>query len=152
MVFFILGYQTYNLVKLKYWSLLLVVILVHTVKAQSISTLKWKNRILILMDSEGNTHIRNEQLKAFDDLEEEIEDRDLVLFCYDGKYLLDQELRKTTYQLTSNIDAAFQGIILIGKDGGIKLKRPFTLEPKKVFETIDSMPMRKSEMRKSGNN
>lgn len=94
----------------------------------------------------------NEQLKAFDDLEEEIKDRDLVLLCFNGKYLLDQRLQKTSYQLTSNIDVEFQGILLIGKDGGIKLKRPFLVDPKKIFEIIDSMPMRKAEMRKSGNN
>ena len=104
------------------------------------------------MDSRGERDVRNEQLKAFDGLEEEIKDRDLVLFCYDGKYLLDQQLRITPYQLTPGIAIDFQGVLLIGKDGGIKLRKPFPVKPSTLFETIDGMPMRKAEMRKSRGN
>ncbi len=121
-------------------------------QAQSIDTFKWKNRILILMDSKENTDVRNEQLTAFDDLEEELKNRDLLLFCYDGNHLLDRQLRNTSYQLTADIDTDFQGVILIGKDGGIKLRKPFVIKPKVIFEIIDSMPMRKAEMRKSRGN
>jgi len=104
------------------------------------------------MDSKGNHSIRNKQLSTFNELEEEIRDRDLVILCYDGNSLLNRDLKPTTYKITNKIDLDFQGVILIGKDGGIKLKRPFLVKPKIIFETIDSMPMRKEEMRKSGNN
>jgi len=134
------------------WSILLIVVFSHSSKAQSISTLKWKKRIIILMDSEGNHSIRNEQLRKFNDLGEEIRERDLILLCYDGNSLLDQNLRPIPYELSNNIDVDFQGVLLIGKDGGIKLKKSFLVKPKTIFETIDSMPMRKAEMRNSGNN
>ena len=132
--------------------LIIIAMFMQTSEAQSINTFKWKNRILILMDSEGNSDILNQQLKAFDNLEDEIKERDLILFCFDGSYLLDSSQRKTSYQLSSNIDSDFQGVLLIGKDGGIKLKRPFITDPKIIFDTIDSMPMRKAEMKRSGNN
>jgi hypothetical protein len=38
-------------------------------------------------------------------------------------------------------------LILVGKDGGIKLKRHDHVSLEEVFELIDSMPMRQSEMR-----
>lgn len=41
-------------------------------------------------------------------------------------------------------------VILIGKDGGAKLRstKPFTMQ--KLVDTIDAMPMRQDEMRESG--
>ena len=38
-------------------------------------------------------------------------------------------------------------LILVGKDGGIKLKRHDQASLEEVFELIDSMPMRQREMR-----
>lgn len=138
------------IVKRIYGSLLFIVMFMPVSRAQSINTLKWQNRILILMDSKGDTDVLNEQLQVFSDLEEEIKDRDLILLCYNGKQLLDQQLIETTYLLSPAIDVDFQGVVLIGKDGGIKLRKPFPVEPKTIFEIIDSMPMRKAEMRSSG--
>lgn len=41
----------------------------------------------------------------------------------------------------------FEGVLLIGKDGGIKLKKPFIVKPQTIFDLVDSMPMRRAEMR-----
>jgi len=41
----------------------------------------------------------------------------------------------------------FQGIILIGKDGGVKLRKTYIVEANEVFDLIDLMPMRRSEMK-----
>lgn len=38
-------------------------------------------------------------------------------------------------------------ILLVGKDGGIKLRRNGVLEPRDLFGLIDTMPMRQREMR-----
>lgn len=42
-------------------------------------------------------------------------------------------------------------IILIGLDGGVKLRAEEFLSNQKLFETIDSMPMRMQEMRRQKN-
>ena len=39
-------------------------------------------------------------------------------------------------------------LILVGKDGGIKLKSGDQVDLTEVFELIDSMPMRQGEMQK----
>jgi hypothetical protein len=41
-------------------------------------------------------------------------------------------------------------LILLGKDGGIKLKRNDRVKLEEIFSLIDSMPMRKDEMRQKG--
>ena len=41
------------------------------------------------------------------------------------------------------------GVVLIGKDGGVKLESSVPVKTAKLFDLIDSMPMRIHEM-KSG--
>ena len=41
-------------------------------------------------------------------------------------------------------------LILLGKDGSIKLKRNDRVKLDEIFTLIDSMPMRKEEMRQKG--
>lgn len=125
---------------------------IPTAQAQSINTLKWKKRVLLLMEPKGDLSLCKKQLLAFKGLDEEIRERDLILLCYNGKQLLDEKLEVTSYQLSSNPDPGFQGVLLLGKDGGVKLKEPFVIEPRTIFQLIDRMPMRKAEMRASGNN
>ncbi len=38
-------------------------------------------------------------------------------------------------------------VVLIGKDGGEKLRRPTPLAPEELFAIVDAMPMRRAEMR-----
>lgn len=42
-------------------------------------------------------------------------------------------------------------VILIGLDGGVKLRQTEALETKKLFDLINSVPMRQAEMRKNDN-
>ena len=41
-------------------------------------------------------------------------------------------------------------VILVGKDGGEKLRTDEVLSPTRLFTTIDAMPMRRREMREGG--
>jgi hypothetical protein len=38
-------------------------------------------------------------------------------------------------------------VVLIGKDGGEKLRRAIPLSPEELFAVVDAMPMRRAEMR-----
>ena len=40
-------------------------------------------------------------------------------------------------------------VVLIGKDGGVKLRREGEIDLDEIFERIDGMPMRRNEMRRS---
>lgn len=41
-------------------------------------------------------------------------------------------------------------VLLVGKDGTVKLDRQSLLTPKEVFALIDTMPMRREEVRRKG--
>jgi hypothetical protein len=82
-----------------------------------------------------------------------VEDRDLVVFevLERGPSMmntahLDQKKVDSIRKHFSVPHESFR-IILIGKDGSIKLKRDDQIDLEAIFELIDSMPMRKDEIR-----
>lgn len=104
--------------------------------AQNLEGFKWKNRLVILFGEklpEALAHQKETLLNCNAGLK----DRDILI-------LEANDLIKAQLKIASD----FQGLVLIGKDGGIKLQQSFTVPVKKLFVLIDGMPMRKSELRK----
>ncbi len=117
---------------------------------------KWKNRLLVVFSpSEDYARYRDLE-KQLRDQEREIVDRDLLVF---------RVLENGVSRLgRSPIDAQSVGllrdrfsvnpgqflVVLIGKDGGEKLRRGSEVDITEIFSLIDSMPMRQREMRKGG--
>ena len=99
------------------------------------------------MDTKNDLHTRNLQLSKFDGHYNEIMERDLVLLVYNGKEVLDRDGMTTNINPDNVTYGEFQGIILIGKDGGVKLRKKYIVEANEVFDLIDQMPMRRSEMK-----
>ena len=97
----------------------------------------WKNRI-ILTFADDEDHPDLIKLKAeMKENECEILNRDLLHFHFSN----DHHFRK----LTTTNDQSLR-ILLIGKDGGIKYESSRSVSILRLFELIDSMPMRQDEM------
>ncbi len=134
----------------------LVVILLSTFRgsAQELTDYRWKNRVLLLFDESWESVAIKSQLEKFSKVREEMVDRDLILFIVTHKGIFTESgrpqdmLLKDAYD-TANVSEKFKGIVLIGKDGGIKLKKDLEINPQLVFDLVDSMPMRKAEMQSS---
>lgn len=67
-------------------------------------------------------------------------DRDLVIYTHNEGSALHKKYAIKPGQFA---------IILIGKDGGEKFRSFAVVQPETLFALIDSMPMRKAEMRKN---
>ena len=115
---------------------------------------QWENRLLLVF---APTH--GEPL--FQALHEsvaarglDIEDRDLVFFevvengpsTQDGE-TLNPAASRLLRERFDVPEGAFS-VILVGKDGGIKLERQDRTSLDEIFALIDSMPMRQQEMRR----
>ena len=118
-----------------------------TMSSQELTEFKWKKRILLLMDTKNDLHTRNLQLSKFDGYYNEMMERDLVLLVYNGKEVLDRDGMTTNINPENVTYGEFHGIILIGKDGGVKLRKKYIVEANEVFDLIYQMPMRRSEMK-----
>lgn len=132
---------------LRYIALLVLILQFNGMSAQELTEFKWKNRVLLIIDTNDNLPDRDLQVTEFVTRPNEMEERDLVLFVCTGKEVLDKDGLKTDINPDKISYGEFQGVILIGKDGGVKLRKKFIVEPKEIFDLIDQMPMRRSEMK-----
>ena len=114
---------------------------------------KWKNRLLFLFAPDGGNPIFQKFQNEIKLQTAEVEDRDLVVFEVLEKGPSRMNRTQLDRQVADSIRNRFNAprhkftLILIGKDGGTKMKRHAQTRLKEVFELIDSMPMRKNEMR-----
>jgi len=113
----------------------------------------WKNRLLFLFAPNRNHPLFERLHKSLAAQKTEAADRDLVVFeilesdpsSMNYKYLASEaalSLRKR-YKVNQGEFA----VLLVGKDGGIKLNRQNETRLEDIFALIDAMPMRQEEMR-----
>lgn len=112
----------------------------------------WSNRPLLIFAPAPDETILAGQRAALSDYREDLLDRDMVVIevvgdrvAIDGQErtsLTAAELRKR-YRVRD--DAAI--VLLVGKDGGVKIREDSALSALTLFGTIDAMPMRRREMR-----
>ena len=107
---------------------------------------KWKNRILIMTNSEKENLFK----KNKEDYFKEFKDRDLIIVevingeVFLNEKLVSQSLSQSVLSIIDN-ESEDMDLILIGKDGKIK-QRYHIDEISLILKDIDSMPMRIREM------
>ncbi|TMM56115.1 DUF4174 domain-containing protein [Maribacter algarum] len=120
------------------------------VLSQDLDSYQWKNRVILLKDTDLNSDWLQAQLKRLKSNAQQLLEREVVLFLVNNKGVYDGMLTKTELQADSIITkyglSDFEGLVLIGKDGTTKLKEEFIVHTSEIIELIDSMPMRKTEM------
>lgn len=117
------------------FAVILFIVICSNCSSQNLKNYQWKNRLVILVGDKNDSVIK-EQLKLLTSLQNELDERQIkVLHSNNG---IREEL---------NLNPKFVGLILIGKDGGIKLKKPYVVQPGSLFSLIDGMPMRRAELK-----
>ena len=128
---------------------ILLLFLMHgsALTAQQLSDFKWKNRVLIITNSPTHTNDFKKALQVIKDSSKEIEQRDLIILIYKQDNLYNLDDKEVLFKNSNTTIKHLNGFLLIGKDGGIKSKQPYPLQLEEIFELIDSMPMRRAEMK-----
>ena len=145
---------------MKYIKLLFLLLVMNTYsgnsKAQDFSTHKWENRlVLILVENTDNTNYQKQTEELKNHLDGVKERKIVVYHISPGKFkvgLSDEEWQKseTEYGRYKKTNSQPE-IVLLGLDGGVKLRSKEFLSSQKLFETIDAMPMRMQEMKRKKN-
>jgi hypothetical protein len=118
-----------------------------------LSQFQWKNRLLFLFSPKRDHPFFDILHKSLTSRQAEVADRDLVIFeiLESGPSSINTNSLdpQTAQSLRDKFDIARSEftVILIGKDGGIKLNRQDQTRLEDVFALIDAMPMRQEEMR-----
>jgi len=103
------------------------------------SSYQEKRQLLVFAENTNNSSLKTQQ-KVLNADPEGLKERDIeVKFFYADR---DKDKFKEKH-----IKSGFT-IILVGKDGGDKLRSTSTLTLQKLYSTIDAMPMRQSEMKR----
>lgn len=104
-----------------------------------LDALKWVSRpVVVFADTEADPRFQ-EQLALLEARADELLARDVVLIVDTdpgAETAIRTKLRPRGFQLT-----------LIGKDGGVKLRKPFPWNVREISRVIDKMPMRQQEIR-----
>ena len=119
--------------------------------AQNLSQHLWKNRVILII-SEDNAAFQRQML-AFKTKEKGMNERSLIVYhLKPDEY--EQVMPKSDVRQSTNLfekykqaNVSFE-VVLIGLDGGIKLRQKDFLSCEKLLATIDSMPMRSAEIKK----
>lgn len=119
----------------------LILLLLTTIPTTANPTMKdyrWKNRVLLTFGNPTSDKLRDQKAILATD-PDGLEDRDLVIL---------EPPQTNTLAKRYKVDPKNFTVILVGKDGGEKLRQqePVTLD--QLFGLIDQMPMRQREMRR----
>ncbi|MDH3876979.1 MAG: DUF4174 domain-containing protein [Desulfobacterales bacterium] len=121
--------------------------------SMDLTQFQWKNRLLFLFAPDGNHPLFKNLQNQIMAQKAEVEDRDLVVFEVPAQGPSRMNAAPIDPQVADSIRDHFAiprntfSLILVGKDGSIKLKRNDPVDIGAVFELIDSMPMRQNEIR-----
>ena len=124
-------------------------------RAQSLdlSVFQWKNRLLFLFAPNRSHPMFSALHQSLAARQSEAAERDLVIFeiLDSGASSMNNEVidSETARRLREKFDVPAHEftVILIGKDGRVKLDRKEQTPLDDIFALIDSMPMRQEEMR-----
>ena len=133
----------------------IILILISTGNAElDLTQYKWKNRLLFVFAPHSShpslTDLRNDLSIQ----KEEILDRDLIVFQIYETGSSFRDMSEIDHEIADKlrrnfrIDPGLLTVILIGKDGGVKLRQNEQINLNKIFLLIDGMPMRREEMRR----
>jgi hypothetical protein len=118
----------------------------------SLKDFRWQNRVIII-NSDTDHSLSKQQQKLLLADEQGLKERHLLVFEIDQEKITDITNQKK-YPIEQDFLNEFQmevgifEVLLIGKDGGVKLRRDSPVENADIFGLIDQMPMRQAEMRR----
>ena len=106
-----------------------------------LDSLKWNSRVLLLFAPRENDPQLQDQERRFEAEQKGLDERDLKVFALTGTSGEMRALRNRFHAA----DGRFT-LLLLGKDGGEKLRKGHAVAPEEIFQIIDNMPMRRDEM------
>ncbi len=98
----------------------------------------WNNRLIAVLADSPDHPLFAEQINLFLALPDELTERDVIVLTDTDpslETLLRRRLRPRGF-----------AIVIIGKDGGVKLRKPFPWSVREISRAIDKMPLRQLEL------
>lgn len=125
--------------------------------AQDLGSHEWKDRLLLILTSENSKADYQKQIDILKEYTEGLEERKLVVYTiYPDKFKKGLDSKDWTSSGSLNEQYRENNrdfeILLVGLDGGIKIRQDEVMTIEQLFSRIDAMPMRRSEIQRKKNN
>lgn len=119
--------------------------------AQDLSKHNWQNRLIVILTNDEQNEIYKNQVAAFKHEKEGFDERKLVVYHAtpnEYKTGFDNPNWKKSILLYERFKKSYSDfeVLLLGLDGGVKLRQNSLLTVQKLYSTIDVMPMRRQEI------
>jgi len=126
-----------------------------TAPADAMNGYRWKNRPLLIFTPTARNAAFQRQSRLLAGNRGGLANRDMVVIRVVGDRVLASGGRGPGMSAAAlrkryGVSRAAFRAILVGKDGGAKISSSQPLSTRRLFATIDAMPMRRQEMRKRG--
>ena len=113
----------------------------------SLGAMRWEQRRLLIFATPGDARLaRQREINAA--ATGGYVERDIRVVTIAGDAVSGASDTAAALRHRFKVDPHAFAVILIGKDGGEKLRSAEPLPAERLFATIDAMPMRKDEMRR----
>ncbi|MDR5782922.1 DUF4174 domain-containing protein [Caballeronia sp. LZ065] len=110
----------------------------------SIEQYSWQKRLLIIFAGNADSAALSEQ-RATIEGRKGFPERDLLVIEVIGNDVQGVADSASALRQRYGVKAGVFRVLLVGKDGGVKLDSHEPIESRDLFKTIDAMPMRKQE-------
>ncbi|GAA4799666.1 DUF4174 domain-containing protein [Litoribaculum gwangyangense] len=137
--------------RIKIIALILLALKTGIMMSQEITDHRWKNRVLLVFTQDINAPNFKKQIDELKKNEKGLKNRKLIIYQI-AKDSFRTGFTNLKWEKTPNSFVNFKdknstfSIVLIGLDGGIKLKQKRFLSCIDLFNIIDVMPMRQQEI------
>jgi|GEM_PF-1327235 len=110
---------------------------------------RWKSRVLIVFGPHAEDERFLTQMEELADRAKDLKSRDVVVLPVLARGKAGVATRRDGAILRELFAAEPRHfrVVLIGKDGSVKLREEFPLDANRLFDVIDAMPMRQQEMK-----
>ncbi|MEL6657863.1 MAG: DUF4174 domain-containing protein [Bacteroidota bacterium] len=141
-------YLIRSLITISFFSML------TTACAQDLSEHRWQDRLIIILAEDAANPAFLQQIADLKQDQTALQERRLLVYqVLPNRYR--QGLDSNTswansailFEQFSTVQVPFQ-VLLIGLDGGVKLRQQTPVNGDAIFDLIDTMPMRRAEMRR----
>ncbi len=128
-----------------------------SINAQDLNDYQWKNRLVVILNASENNSKVEQQLNEFKELSYELTERRLIILTIsparwqrynEHMELANGEQNTDLFKNYAREEAIDFEVLLIGLDGTIKSRYDRVVSARDIFGNIDSMQMRRAELRK----
>lgn len=113
----------------------------------TIAEMRWQTRVLLIAAPRSDAPGLLDQRRLLAGWTREARDRDLAIVTVIGDRVAGSGDTAASLRTRFRVPQGRFTVLLIGKDGGEKMRSAAPIAPEVLAETIDAMPMRRAERR-----